>query len=388
MQSIDFLLAENRTIWTYEEELEIKSLGFNISRGLNGYTSECHVLERDKLAWRLTDFFRDVVGEPSPESIQIRSKSDKRTAAGRQVLPSAKPGQSSRSMDVGSAATARVSELISPITELHELVGLTSVKSEVDRLLARRKAEELWRAAGMPRAVRSGHLVFTGNPGTAKTTVARIIGRIYKENKLLSKGHLVEATRADLVGAYIGKTAPKVEAVVKRARGGALFIDEAYSLTHSDSPRDYGHEAIATLLKLMEDHRDDLVVIVAGYPKEMESFLRFNPGLASRFTTTITFPDYSREELVEIFDVVSRQAGLVLADGVLDEVRRTIPSARPETLGNGRFIRTMLEATMTTQACRITAPGANVEGDDVRTILVTDVTAPEERTESHPGFYL
>ena len=181
-----------------------------------------------------------------------------------------------------------------PMAELARLVGLDDVKAQVRLLAAEAQARVLRAKAGLVDSGRSRHMVFVGNPGTAKTTVARLIARIYANLGLLGTGHLVEVTRADLIGQYIGQTGPRVHAAFERALGGVLFIDEAYALSMSDSPRDYGHEAIATLVKLMDDHRDDLVVIAAGYHNEMQHFLAVNSGLASRFPTDPRVPRLQR----------------------------------------------------------------------------------------------
>lgn len=207
-----------------------------------------------------------------------------------------------------------------PMAELEALVGLREVKKQVQLLVAEARAETVRVKAGLSAGERSRHMVFIGNPGTAKTTVARLIARVYADLGLLGSGQLVEVSRGDLVGQYVGQTAPRVKAAVEQALGGVLFIDEAYSLTYSDYSGDFGHEALSTLLKLMEDHRDDLVVIAAGYEREMRDFLAKNSGLVSRFPTVLEFPDYSGAELVEIFEAAATTAGYLLGEGVTDWV--------------------------------------------------------------------
>jgi hypothetical protein len=246
-------------------------------------------------------------------------------------------------------------EIGDPLAELEELVGLAPVKDQVRRLVAELKAEKLRTEAGMPPSERSRHMVFTGNPGTAKTTVARLLARIYAQLGVLANGHLIEVARADLVGEYIGQTAPRTTARFNQATGGVLFIDEAYSLVPADSFRDFGHEAIATLLKLMEDHRAEVVVIVAGYPREMQRFVESNPGVASRFPTTIAFADYDADELWGIFRLYAEKAGFSLLEGVEPAFRNLVPEPRPDGFGNGRFVRNVFEDAVTRQALRITA---------------------------------
>ncbi|MEU6037415.1 AAA family ATPase [Actinomadura sp. NPDC047616] len=279
-----------------------------------------------------------------------------------------------------SLMPGREAVLDDPLAEIDRLVGLAAVKQEVAALVAEARAEQVRRDAGVPIAFPTRHMAFTGNPGTAKTTIARLIAAVYARLGLLSSGHLVEATRADLVAEYIGQTAHRVRTVVERALGGVLFIDEAYTLAGTGGDqRDFGHEAVAELLRLMEEHRSDLVVIVAGYGTEMERFLASNPGLASRFPKRLHFPDYSVDELLAIFELMADQAGFTLADGVLGQVRaRLAAEPRGASFGNARMVRNLLDAAIARQAQRITAaadarPGIKMDDAEVRMLRTEDL---------------
>jgi SpoVK/Ycf46/Vps4 family AAA+-type ATPase len=218
-------------------------------------------------------------------------------------------------------------------------------------------------------------MVFVGPPGTGKTTIARLLGSIFRALGLLSKGHLTEVDRAELVAGYVGQTAIKTDAVVKDALGGVLFIDEAYSLAPEDSGSDFGDEAIETLLKLMEDHRDDLVVIAAGYRDRMESFIESNPGLRSRFTRFIDFPDYSPDELTAIFTQMAEEDAYTLGPGALEAVKAILVKeyeSRNENFGNARLVRNLFERSLTAQANRIV--GATPSRADLCVIAESDIS--------------
>jgi SpoVK/Ycf46/Vps4 family AAA+-type ATPase len=240
------------------------------------------------------------------------------------------------------------------LAELEGLVGLEGVKQDVSTLVKVMQMVRQRTEAGLAAPPLSRHLVFAGNSGTGKTTVARLYGRILAAVGLLSRGHLVEADRGDLVGEYVGHTAPKTTAIFRRALGGVLFIDEAYALTPGGQSADYGREAIATLVKLMEDHRDNIVVIVAGYPEEMERFIDTNPGLASRFTRTLVFEDYDGTELGHIVEWQARQHEYELPD----ETRVALLSyfgsmVRDDRFGNGRTARQTFQRMTESHAQRV-----------------------------------
>ena len=262
------------------------------------------------------------------------------------------------------------------LAELDALIGLVPVKAAVRRLIAVQLLNTERREAGLPEVNASLHVVFTGNPGTGKTTVARIIGRLYSSIGLVSKGHVVEVSRADLVAGYVGQTALKVQAAVDRAVGGVLFIDEAYSLSMEGSG-EFGAEAVAQLVKMMEDHRDDLAVIAAGYPEEMKQFIDSNPGLRSRFTHYIDFPDYSPAELVLVFEGLATAAKVRLGPGVTERLGHLfVIAADVGNFGNARYARSLFEQSYANMATRALADGT-IALDEVEELRVEDLPAPE-----------
>ena len=242
------------------------------------------------------------------------------------------------------------------IAELNSLTGLTAVKEDVNALINLLKVQKMREQMGMKQTSVNKHLVFMGNPGTGKTTVARLLAKIYKAIGAISKGHLVEVDRSGLVCGYIGQTATKTAEVIESALGGVLFIDEAYTLTNGKGQGDLGQEAVDTLLKGMEDHRDDLVVIVAGYTELMDEFLDSNPGLRSRFNKFINFEDYTAEEEVEILINNCKKQEYMLSRDALEEARRFFTDRvadKPEGYANARDVRNYLEKAISNQATRI-----------------------------------
>ena len=258
------------------------------------------------------------------------------------------------------------------LAELDALIGLHNVKAEVRRLTSLLQVQQLRAERGLPTMETSHHLVFSGNPGTGKTTVARLLSQIYRAVGVVSKGHLVETDRADLVAGFVGQTALKTQQVLEASIGGMLLIDEAYALARGGE-NDFGREAIDTLVKFMEDHRDDLAIVAAGYVVEMADFIDTNPGLKSRFTRRVDFPDYTTDELVEIFDGLGTKHHYACTDDAATRVRELI-DAEPRTrgFGNARFVRNLFETAIAHQAMRV-APLTDPSDEQLTTLVATDI---------------
>lgn len=279
---------------------------------------------------------------------------DKNPPADKTAGQTAKPDNSAKTT---AEAETEKPDLDTLMAELDALVGLDEVKRDVKSMMNLVKVRALREQAGLPVPPMSLHMVFMGNPGTGKTTVARLLGGLYAAIGALEKGQLVEVDRGDLVAGFVGQTALKTKEVIDSALGGVLFIDEAYSLSEGGE-NDFGREAIDTLLKAMEDHRKDLVVIVAGYTGPMEKFLRSNPGLESRFNKYIAFPDYTGEQLYRIFLSQVERGGYTLspeADEYAREYFRSVYENRDDNFGNGRDVRNRFEDMVVRHANRVAA---------------------------------
>ena len=259
--------------------------------------------------------------------------------------------------------------------ELNELIGLEGIKKEVSNLINMVSIHKLRKEHGLKSVDMSLHMVFSGNPGTGKTTIARMMGRIYHSLDILSKGHLVEVDRSGLVAGYVGQTATKTAKVIESALGGVLFIDEAYALA-SKSENDFGQEAIDTLLKAMEDHREDLVVIVAGYDGLMDTFIHSNPGLESRFNRYMHFDDYTVDEMLAILDLQLKKGQYTLEEGAKAAAKEYIQASNTSSIafGNARGIRNIFEKLLVEQANRLSTD-TEITKEELMTITEADVLA-------------
>ena len=266
--------------------------------------------------------------------------------------------------------------------ELNSYIGLEVVKAEVESLINLVKVNQLRRDHSLPTEELSLHMVFSGNPGTGKTMIARLMSRIYHSLGILSKGHLVEVDRSGLVAGYVGQTAIKTKEMVDKALGGVLFIDEAYALT-TRGPQDFGQEAVETLLKNMEDHRDDLVVIAAGYVDLMNDFVHSNPGLESRFNRFLYFPDYSADEMLAIFQMRCEKAGYALEEAAWEPLKQIFREESEDTIGfgNARGVRNLFEQAVSRQANRL-AKQECVTRDELMLLTLPDVTGDEQQADA------
>jgi SpoVK/Ycf46/Vps4 family AAA+-type ATPase len=288
-----------------------------------------------------------------------------------------------------AASVEQTSSIDDLMARLDGLVGLLPVKQQVLELIDVKRLAKIRSERGLPAIDGPNHLVFTGNPGTGKTTIARIIASVYATLGIVSQGSFREVSRADLVGGYVGQTALKTRDVVMSSIGGVLFIDEAYSLSRSGDSIDYGLEAIDELGKLMEDHRSDLAVIAAGYPREMQQFLNSNPGLRSRFGRVIDFPDYSTDELVSIFCSLCDEAELAADDDLVAAVRALLDAAQSEqNFGNGRYVREVFKHIVGRQAVRLSVE-EELSDDSLRLLRREDLAIDARATEeAGSGVYL
>lgn len=309
---------------------------------------------------------------------QLKRVSDELISEGEGENDSTFFGNDSRAQATGSSLQSNldnesVGKKSSPMELLNSLIGLAPVKQDVLQIVNTLKLNQMRVAKGMPALTSSNHLVFHGNPGTGKTTVARIVGEIYRDLGLLTRGHLIEVDRSGLVAGFVGQTALKVKKVADDALGGILFIDEAYTL--AGGGEDFGQEAIDTLLKLMEDRRGDFIVIVAGYSDKMAEFLDSNPGLRSRFNKHIEFPDYSPDELLCIFEKMLVDSQLVVTEGAKEVVSKYLDQQfadRKKNFANGRMVRNLFDRIIARQAMRL-AERDSVTAEELSEISIDDV---------------
>lgn len=266
------------------------------------------------------------------------------------------------------------------LKELYDLIGLEGVKQQVRNLIGFNKIQKMRVDNGLKKSDKTLHMAFLGNPGTGKTTVARIIGRMYKSIGLLTKGHFIEASRTDLIAEYQGQTAIKVKRLINRAKGGVLFIDEAYSITENDHSDSYGRECLTELTKALEDYRYDLVVIVAGYTDLMEQFFSSNPGLKSRFNTFIFFNDYALDELVDIFVHLCKENEYVADEKAIERVKEWLYyklSKENENFSNGRLVRNLFDDIIMNQSIRLSEINGDISKEMLKAIEESDVPRTE-----------
>lgn len=333
---------------------------FNAFRAMDGAFSEKESIVAGELLDAIYNGNKTYVEDADGSETQADQPA-KRNAAER-----------SQSLDHSDMATSG-EELDAALEELDELIGLESVKQEVLLCINLLRINRMRKEKGLPELQTSNHMVFTGHPGTGKTTVARIMAKIYKSLGVVSKGQLVETDRSGLVAGYIGQTALKTAQVIKKAKGGVLFIDEAYALSSEDGSNDYGKEAIDTLVKGMEDFREDLVVIVAGYVDEMKKFIAMNPGLRSRFNKYINFENYSAKEMLEIFKLLCDKAKFILSAEAEETALMYFEQNQDDaTFGNARGVRNFFDRVVTNQATRILAI-SNPSEQEFRTLTKSDI---------------
>ena len=324
----------------------------------------------DQLASRnFTNIYQDFWGYPPKPPQEDAAPSDE--------APEQESAQASSSPAAPAGEEEIPKEKIEDLlAELDEYIGLEAIKDEVRDLINLIKINRLRREHDLPTPDLSLHMVFAGNPGTGKTMMARLMARVYHSLDILSKGHLVEVDRSGLVAGYVGQTALKTAEVIEKALGGVLFIDEAYALSPEHAENDYGREAIETILKAMEDHRDDLIVIVAGYSELMDHFINSNPGLKSRFNRYLFFEDYTEDEMVEIFKMRCAKSSYHLRDEEAEETlrERLRFERKSEDFGNARGVRNLFEKILVAQSNRL------AESEEITKEMLMELTKEDIET--------
>ncbi|PYC82162.1 sporulation protein [Streptomyces tateyamensis] len=369
-----YVSAQGRGSFEDCRAVQGKGFGFHVIDGCRTVLTRCRAEQNARAGFEIAEpgplveacTSDDVAPAPAPAAEAVPPQRTAQLTAG--TAPLVAPPQIAPIPDCRPAEET--------LAELDALIGLATVKQEVRTLIDLISVGRRRRQAGLKAPSLRRHLVFTGSPGTGKTTVARLYGEILAALGVLQRGHLVEVARVDLVGEHIGSTAIRTQAAFDQARGGVLFIDEAYTLAPEDGARDFGREAIDTLVKLMEDHRDEVVVIVAGYTAEMERFLAANPGLSSRFSRTITFPDYTDAELLEIARTQCQEQEYQLADPTAAALLAHFATLqRGPTFGNGRTARQVFETMVERHAMRVAQlPDASTE--ELQLLVPADLPLP------------
>ncbi|MBQ1255935.1 MAG: AAA family ATPase [Clostridia bacterium] len=330
-------------------------------------------LTKNNMRRLATDLFGSPADDKMTDLDRELSKIEKELAEREEKQPDL--AQAKKENEEKKAEETPAEKIEDLLSELHSYIGLESIKKEVESLVNMVKVHKLRKEHGLPTVDMSLHMVFSGNPGTGKTMIARLMARIYKSLGILSGGQLVEVDRSGLVAGYVGQTASKTSAVIEKALGGVLFIDEAYALTYKKEGNDFGQEAVDTLLKMMEDNRDNLVVIVAGYDGLMDEFIHSNPGLESRFNRYLHFDDYNIDEMLKIFEMRVKNGGYALNENAKDEVKAFIEKANsdPVSFGNARGVRNLFEQVLIHQANRL-AKETEITKETLMEITEEDVT--------------
>ena len=374
LMDMDISVEEAAYINKYFQNLSRYCDREGVIAAYNSFDANTHVTARDGVAAKKKEDKDTNISKNNAS--EIKNNNSSKTDGTKNTNNSSNIGPKSevKKSEAKRSEAPEAEEMDKPMEELKALVGLTNVKKEIEGIANFARIQNMRKENGLNCAGMSYHLVFTGNPGTGKTTVARIVARIYRELGLLSEGHLVEVDRGGLVAGYVGQTATKTKEVLEQATGGVLFIDEAYTLASEDD-KGFGQEAIDTILKYMEDNRDNIVVVVAGYDELMENFINSNPGLRSRFTRYIHFDDYKPDELMAIFMQSVDKNQYKLGRGVKTKLKSYLDELyknRDENFGNGRTIRTYFEQVITNQANRL-ALEKDITKEDLQLIKVEDL---------------